>query len=269
MSGGAMEAEQYDDGIIYLKASTPKAKYIDAYKVPESDLYYLQLHADWDAFSKVPPKTQKDIEWVAYNFTGFHNPSVIYSFEMPWHGPYCEGCFDGWPYNNQSANVEGSWMTGGYFDQMAGRKWSLSTGILYKDAYIPNSSRDLELNTYLPAMFENMLATKVGGSVPITDRYNSDGKSIFTAMRRADIKPFGDTSFAMFTTTDPEAQQYALLNRGEYIIVFAYAHSEKVYDVFETIISSFKLSHNEEAVYGNLPPVENLDGYEQIEKPGL
>lgn len=252
-SEDAMKAEQYDDDIIYLKASTPKAEYIDAYKVPDDDLYHLMLHADWDAFSKVAPKTKKDIEWVAYNFTGFDHSSITYSFVMPWHGPYCEGCFDGWAYGEPRDSMEGRYMGGGYYELTDTGSWTIKTGIMTKE-------------DPLPAMFESMLSASVGSIVQVTDAFNSEIGGAYTATRLPN-KVVGNETFAMYSTTDPDTQEYALLDKGTHLIIFGYGHKDPVYDVFDTIISSFKPILREDAVYGTLPPVENLDGYEQIERP--
>lgn len=192
----------------------------------------------------------KEIQWKAYNYVGSIDPAIRYSFLFPYPGPYCEGCFDGWPYNNMPANVEGIWITGGYFDQPTksapDRAWSLTSGIVYmKDPETKNA----ELNTYLPSMIKDMLNTPIGGTAKITDSYNSYGKLAYKAKHIKDMS-VDENTFSIYETTDENAQYYALLNKGDYVVVFSYTFDKPLYDVFEKILDTFEFKLVRNAAYG-------------------
>lgn len=247
-------------GYTYLKSNNPNVESIEAIKFPEEKQFRRFIREKIDPITKVAPKTKEDITWLTYNSVGFIDPDVRYSFKFPYHGPYCEGCFDGWPYNNSTGNVEGHWITGGYFNpDNIERLWSLSSGIVYRK--IPATvSKDAELNPYLLPMIENMLKTPIGGKVTITDRYDSEKH---TALRLADST--SENTFAMYKTNNPQEQYYALLDNDSYVVVFTYSYSDKTYDVFDEVLKSFQFSLREDATNGQLSPVDSLDGFARVD----
>ncbi len=137
--------QEYPDSVL-VKSDQPRVAFNEAYHSPDG-FYYLSpvFKHDKSELKKPAPTKLADIQWYRYGFTS-DQQKIYFSFDFPEHGIYCEGCFDGWPYNNLVANATGSWITGGhYHDRIKPypnnlpRLWSLTAGCIARsDCYVFN-----------------------------------------------------------------------------------------------------------------------------------
>ncbi len=254
------EGEGYQEPI-YVKSNNPKVESIEIIKFQNESFYRRFLKPNISIYSPKAPKNKNEIQWVTKNTVAHKNPTIRYSFQFPFNGPYCEGCFDGWPYNNTPSNAEGEWISGGYFDPTnTDRMWGLAIGIIYRK--VPQENNPNEPNRYLLPMFENMLKANVGQTITITDEYELGP---YKATRLEDLQAPAGT-FLMYKTSNNNAMYYALQDQKSHSIIFSYSYYHDVYDVFDTIIKSFIPKIYAEATYGQLAPVdeETIDKYERI-----
>ncbi len=190
-------------------------------------------YVDFVSKQELKPKTKQEILWRTFNFTTV-NKKVAFSIKFPDTGNYCEGCFDGWPYNNAPNNVYGEWITGSYFQNDLDRKWSLTIGVLFQNITKDTKTAVGEYDPNIPTMVAAMQNLKSGERGTSPDRY---GKTI-TITRQPD-KQYGGSVWNYYISSDSEQKYYALNQQGENTIIISYSFNDPVYNVFDDILQSF------------------------------
>lgn len=176
----------------------------------------------------VPPKSSSEIVWLTHNYVVDKNEA--FSFKFPDVGDYCNGCFDGWPYNTGKSNVGGIWITGSYYQDSQNRDWSLTVG-----NYYPNlkESETEFFNKEIPKMISDLSPLSVGESADISYVHSETVR----ATRMPDVQ-----------VMSKQAQEYlindkkhflVLLKEPTYTTIITYEYTSPIYDVFDKILSSF------------------------------
>jgi len=258
----------YPDSVL-VKSDQPRVAFNEAYHSPDG-YYYISpvFQHDKSELKKHTPTMASDLVWYRYGFTS-DQQKVYFTFDFPEHGIYCEGCFDGWPYNNGFANVTGQWISGGHykdrvFKRGLPRLWNLTAGIVIRDPRYyfvsPEPAYPMEKDESIDATVTTLLRTKIGQEVEIDDRY---GETKVQVKRLDDLK-CGKYSCLYFKTIGGEGTEYALLDKKSYVVMFTYEHTGPVFDLFPRIVGSYSEGIDKSITHGRFPRVTSLDGYEVI-----
>lgn len=176
----------------------------------------------------VLPKSSSEIVWLTYNYVV--DKDAAFSFKFPDVGDYCNGCFDGWPYNTGKSNVGGVWITGSYYRDSENRDWSLTVG-----NYYPNlKENDVEfINKEIPKMISDLSPLNIGESVDISYVHSETVR----ATRGQDVRVMNKLAQEYFI--NDKKHFLVLIKEPKYTTIITYEYTSPIYDVFDKILSSF------------------------------
>jgi hypothetical protein len=199
----------------------------------------------------VTPYLERANDWRIYNY-GSSDKLISYSFEIPYPGNYCNGCFDGISgcFNNDGkSSCAISTISGGYFST-AGHQWLIAQGIFNEfGTRLSDSQWGIPSGNFIDELF----------SIQINETLNYFDKEKGTItynlesikyIENVPIRIFSSSSSSDFDLENPKIMLFK--KNGKIIFIsFKHENDDQFHsNVFQHILDTFQFSLRKNNDYG-------------------
>lgn len=183
-------------------------------------------------------------DWSTYNYTNTlrEDFDTIFSFQIPYVGDYCQGCFDGTGGLDQSVQSSTS-ISGGYDSPTSDRKWFLIINSQKMNAAV-------EYDVLSDEMYNSKVAKNVGEKIDAFVLGTINNHSTIIEKTSQDIE--GTPVTQIKTTQDQIVYNHALFQKDGYNNEIIFVTDQEMFknDTFDTIIDTLSFSLYEDPDYG-------------------
>ena len=232
------------------------------YSVKNRTINKITPNKKTSAISEYPPTPTQYLErsddWRIYNY-GSPDKLISFSYEIPFVGTYCNGCFDGTPAcpdNSGEFKCGISTISGGYFDGTGPRTWLIVQEVLDENNnHIKGSSWRVPPGNFINKLF----SLKIGESLI----YSSTGEEKLTynlkSIRNINNIPFYILDSDSNSGFDLKNQKIMLFKYKVKIIFISFEYNNQLYsNAFEHILNTFQFTLRENNDYGTTVEEFNL-----------